>query len=406
MTILPNQSPQWNRYTKAFVATAVALLLALAVWRFQEFLQPLLAALILAYVLDPFVEGLARRLRIGRTVALALVYVVFLIILLSFLSMLGVVIYQQAQGLVALLPNMLANLPRTITGFIDANPVYKLGPVTLDIATALDQAQAQLVQSIQPLLSQSGQLLGGAATSVVAQLGWLFLVLVLSIYIARDFPKLSQVLHRLSQQSGHRDDVEALLNAFSHVWQAYLRGQAALCISIGVVTGIFMLILDVRYALILGVIGGVLEFVPYIGPVISVALAILVALFQDSNWFGVDPFTHGLMVMGVGILIQQVENNVFVPRIMGGSLNLHPVIVMIGALMGGSLAGILGVMLSAPILATGQILVQYTWHKMLDLPPFPPPAPRPPAAPPFLQRVFRAWRAFWAAKPLKIIQKK
>lgn len=107
------------------------------------------------------------------------------------------------------------------------------------------------------------------------------------------------------------------------------------------------------------------------------------------------------MVMGAGILIQQVENNVFVPRIMGDSLNLHPVIVMIGAhLMQKSLAGILGVMLSAPILATRQIWCS-TLGIRCSIYHLSPPAFSSARLPPFLQRVFRAWRAFWSAKPFK-----
>ena len=96
----------------------------------------------------------------------------------------------------------------------------------------------------------------------------------------------------------------------------------------------------------------------------------LVALFQDSNRFGLDPLYFGLLVLGVMFLIQQVENNLLVPRIVGSALNLHPLEVMISVLMGASLAGILGAILAAPVLATIKLLGAYAWRKMLDLPPF------------------------------------
>ena len=99
--------------------------------------------------------------------------------------------------------------------------------------------------------------------------------------------------------------------------------------------------------------------------------AILVAFFQGDPSFGLTPLQFALAVAVAMIVIQQIENTLLVPRIVGKALNLHPLLVMVSVIMGASLAGLLGAILAAPIVASLRILGEYAWHKMLDLPPFP-----------------------------------
>jgi hypothetical protein len=165
------------------------------------------------------------------------------------------------------------------------------------------------------------------------------------------------------------------------IWNAFLRGQITLGIVMGLVVGITMAVLNVRYPVVLGLLAGLLEFVPVIGPLIAGTVAVLVALFQPSNWYGLDPVPFALIVLVASILLQQVENNFLVPRILGGSLNLHPVVILVGALVAANLAGVIGLLLSAPILATLRLFGQYVYRKMFDLDPWPerPARPRAPA---------------------------
>src|SRR5690606_4636606 len=98
-----------------------------------------------------------------------------------------------------------------------------------------------------------------------------------------------------------------------------------------------------------------------------------VAVFQSETPFGLQPWSFGLIVLVVMFLVQQVENYVLVPRIVGDALDLHPVEVMVVVLMGSSLAGLLGAVLAAPVFASIKLIGGYVWRKMLDLPPFPEP---------------------------------
>ena len=132
-------------------------------------------------------------------------------------------------------------------------------------------------------------------------------------------------------------------------------------------------ILGVQNAFGLGVLSGLLEFLPVIGPFIGTAAAVLVAFFQPDNYLGLDPVYYALLVLGVMMLIQQIENNLLVPRIVGGALDLHALLVIIGVFMGATMAGLIGAILAAPILASTKLLGTYAWRKMFDLPPFPEP---------------------------------
>jgi predicted PurR-regulated permease PerM len=131
-----------------------------------------------------------------------------------------------------------------------------------------------------------------------------------------------------------------------------------------------MRVVGVRNALILGIIAGVLEIIPNIGPAVAAIPAVLIAYFQGSTYLPLSNGWFALLVIGLYVVIQQLENNILVPRIIGRSLNLHPLVVIIGAIAGASLAGVLGIFLAAPILASLRILGEYFHCKLLDLEPF------------------------------------
>ncbi len=110
------------------------------------------------------------------------------------------------------------------------------------------------------------------------------------------------------------------------------------------------------------------------GPVISALVAVLVALFQPSNPFMLAPFAYALLIVAIFTVIQQIENTVLVPRILGESLNLRPLIVFMAVLAGGALAGIFGILLASPFVATLRLYLSYVYSKVVDMPAKPAPA--------------------------------
>ena len=172
-----------------------------------------------------------------------------------------------------------------------------------------------------------------------------------------------------------------------------MRGQLILGIVVGSIVGIALTIIGMRFALGLALIAGLLEFVPIFGPIISGIIAGLVAFFQSGNWLGLAPLAYTILVLAIFTIIQQVENNILVPRIIGHSLNLNPLIVLVAALAGGILGGVLGVLLAAPIVATLRIWLGYIYRKIVSLETEPEPILVPPVKremPKMVSRI-RSW---------------
>jgi predicted PurR-regulated permease PerM len=173
--------------------------------------------------------------------------------------------------------------------------------------------------------------------------------------------------------NSYQADVQKLGRETKEIWNAFLRGQLLLGLIIGSVTFLLALIVGLPNALLLGLLAGILEFIPNIGPVLAAIPAVLLALSQyESSWLGalVGPFWFAVIVLVLYALVQRVENMYLVPRIIGRSLNLHPLVVLIAAIIGASVAGIFGILLAAPLLATAKLFLTYIYRKLLDQPPF------------------------------------
>jgi predicted PurR-regulated permease PerM len=124
--------------------------------------------------------------------------------------------------------------------------------------------------------------------------------------------------------------------------------------------------------------------------------AALVALFQPTNWLGLSPLAHALIVIIVQILVDQSLDLLVQPRVMGTTLNLHPVFLLVGAIVAASLAGMIGLLLSAPAIATMMLISRYIYRKMADLSPWDPAIDHFPDPPKTQRRSF--WKR-WRRKP-------
>jgi predicted PurR-regulated permease PerM len=229
---------------------------------------------------------------------------------------------------------------------------------------------------------------GGAFTSIVN----LIFLLTLMFYMIRDGRRFGEALVKITPAS-HQNDVRRLLWELAQVWNAYLRGQLLLGVFIGALVLIAALLLGLPSAPILALIAGILEFIPNLGPFLALIPAALFALFSTSTTM---PFLSGvtfaLVVIVVWTIIQNIEAVIVVPRIMGESLNLHPVVVIVGVIAGANIAGILGVLLAAPVIASLRVIAQYLYGKLMDRDPFPEPPRRDTPAPSIIDRVLRALR--------------
>ncbi len=372
-------SPRWSGTTKLVVTLTAVALVAWVLWRFQFLIAPLVAAIMIAYLLNPLITFLSMRLKWSRTLVAALLYLILVMILISLATGLGLYVINQITGLNLNVQQIIADLPSRIDALTHSQFVilgYPIDLSRLDFTTLYNQ----VASAIQPALSQAGTIAGQAASNIAESIGWMVIVMLVSFYFVKDFSGFSGAIDRYASDPGYQHDASRLVSEFGNVWNAFLRGQATLAITIWLVDWIGLTILNVRYAFGIGLLAGLLEFVPTIGPLTAGAIGVGVALFQAGNWFGLSPLPYAVIVALFFFLVQQIENYVLVPRIIGQHLNLHPVLILIGAIMGASLGGILGLLLAAPMMATLKLFGRYAWRKMFDLPPFPEaetPEPKP-----------------------------
>lgn len=377
------ESPLWNRSTKIIVTVAALLLILWVSYRFQSLIGQMVFAAILAYILNPVINMIDHRTPFKRSIGILIVYFFLAVSIIGAIIALGFAAIEQITTLIQQVPTFITETTELIqTTFQNLKPI-SIGPLTINpIEIDWGFLTDQVVNLVEPVLSRSGQIITNIATTAVGLLGILLFVFVISVYFAIEIPRLGGYVSRMANQPGYQYDAERLMREFGRIWSAYLRGQVILGLVIFVVVWIGLAILGVQNALALGILSGLLEFIPVIGPVIGAGAAMLVAFFQPDNYMALSPLAHTGVVFVFMILVQQLENNLLVPRIVGEALDLHPLIVMLAVFMGSSLAGILGAILAAPVGATLKLLTTYAWRKMFDLPPFPDPeAEDPPDAP-------------------------
>lgn len=353
-------SRRWHPFTKQVVLIVILIGLVWALFRFSQVLAPTVIACLLAYVLSPLITWLQRRARIPRALG----------ILLSFLLLLGVISSLPAliiPSLVQQVQDLNVDLERivlTATDWMGQQEVLVFGfPVNLR------SLYSQVGEGLRDLFSPAATGAVSLVVNVASGLLWVIYILVVTFYLLLDGPRLREYFPQLLPPQ-YRDELLRLVEQVDRIWRAFFRGQLVLALTIGSVVTVVAAALGLSNALALGLLAGVLEFLPNIGPAVAALPAVLLALFQGSSYLPLSRWAFALVVILAYVVIQQVENSLLMPRIIGRSVRLHPLVVIVGIVLGASLAGLLGIFLAAPTLATLRILLGYAYRKVLDMEPF------------------------------------
>ncbi len=365
------KSPNWNSSVKIIVALIGIVLIVALLTRFHSFMPAIILAGIVAFLVVPIVRTLHTRFRVPWGLAANVCFLFLILIVITASTATGFVVVQQLQALFLTVQNFLFDLPSILETL--SQQTYVLGPWELDFSQFdLVPMADQLLAAAQPLFGQLSAILASLATGAVEWVVRLIFVLAVSYFLTVDYNRIRASVINTSIP-GFTDDFRRLRIALLGIWNAFLRGQLLVVLLTGFLTWIVFTILGVRFSIGLGVLGGLAKFIPIVGPTTAGAIGALVALFQTGNWFGLTPLGHALLVVASIILLDQSIDYLVVPRIMGTSLNLHPVIILIGLLIGASLAGILGLLLAAPFMATLLLVGRYIYRKIVDLDPWDPP---------------------------------
>ena len=335
------------------IAGAVVLFAILYLGR--SALGPFVVGLVLAYLLDIPVERMAR-IGLPRWVSVLIVYAVFVVVLIQAL-------------LIVLRP-----LGTELATFIREFPSFTAQ--VADMYAHLDLPPA-LRNAVDTWLTDLGKGVGGlnptdllpvvtGIAGIVSSIVGYIIIPVWIFYLIKDRPALTAAAER-SMPAEWRPDARSVSFLALRVFGQWLRGQLFLGLTVGAATFVGLLLLSVtvdpvfgRFAILLSIIAGVLELLPIIGPIIAAIPAVLLALTG-----GIDAAVAAVVLYTV---IQQLENNLLVPKIQGDAVELHPSAVMLALVIGGAIAGLLGAILALPVAAAGRDVFRYLFHR-LDEPP-------------------------------------
>ena len=315
-------------------------------------LTPFVAAALLAYIGDPLADRL-ERLKLPRTVAVIAVFLLTFLVVGLLVLLVGPLIRSQISALLSALPSIVASveqdwLPR-ITEFMDIESGENVG-----FGAFLDR-YGDMAGSWGSTILKSVSKSGGAVAAAVLSL---FLVPILTFYLLRDWDTITAHLSALipSQQ---RSTVVQLARETDEVLGAFLRGQLLVMLALSFIYSLGLSLVGLKFAVAIGVVSGLVSFVPYLGFVFGIGLAALtVALEPNPLW----------MMLGVVVtfsVAQLIEGSFLTPKLVGDRIGLHPVIIIFAIAAGGQLFGFFGILLALPAAAVLSVLVRFAYDRYL-----------------------------------------
>lgn len=337
MSISQETSRRWQML-------AIIITIGLLVWLLAPVLMPFAVAAMLAYLSDPLADRL-ERLGLGRTLAVSIVFVVLILAIAAALLLLVPLIARQIENLVQNFPRYLEWGRDTALPWLQAK--LHLDPKAFDTDRLVDQ--------IKEHIGSIGTVLGTISRSSVSVVAWLtnlVLIPVVWFYLLRDWDRLVAWVDRMLPRSV-QPTVEHLARESDSVLGAFVRGQLLVMLALAIYYGVALTLVGISVGPLIGMVAGLLSFVPYLGFITGFAAAIIASLVQYGDW------AHLLMVVGVFVVGQLLEGYVLVPRLVGEKIGLHPVAVIFAVLAGGYLFGFLGVLLALPAASVILVLLRY-----------------------------------------------
>ncbi len=315
-------------------------------------LTPFIAAALLAYIGDPLADRL-ERLKLPRTLAVVVVFLLTVLVLALLILLVGPLIKSQISALFSALPNIIVSVEQewlpSIMRFLGVEPGDDVGMGAF-LARYSDMA-GTWASTILKSVSKSG---GAVATAVLS----LFLIPILTFYLLRDWDRILAHLSALIP-TRERATVLRLARETDEVLGGFLRGQLLVMFALAVIYSTGLSLVGLKYAVAIGVVSGLVSFVPYLGFVFGIGLAALTVVLEPN------PLWLMVGVVVTFTVAQLLEGSFLTPKLVGDRIGLHPVIIIFAVAAGGQLFGFFGILLALPAAAVLSVLVRFAFDRYL-----------------------------------------
>lgn len=323
-----------------YLFTKLAPFLLAIVSFFVTILTPFLIAMVISYVLNPLVNVLNRR-KVPRPIAVILIYLCFIVFV-------TVITMNALPSLVTQLKDVSEHIPQLMAQIQVWIEEYRNNQYSLPESVRIG-IESSLVNIEKTVTSGITKLLGGFG-SMVNYVLLMFLVPFLAFYMLRDMELIERFIMKLIPTKNRKDWIRLFKN-IDEALGNYIRGQLFVCLIVGLLAYVGYIFIDLPFPMVLAIIVGIANVIPYIGPFIGAAPALLIALTESTNL--------ALSVVIVNVIIQLIESNVLSPIIVGKSLHIHPLMIIFALLIGGEVAGVPGLVLAVPFFAVMKVIIQH-----------------------------------------------
>ncbi len=316
---------------------------------FTTLFAPVLIAGFLYYLLNPLVELLTNRLKIKRIFSIIIVFVLLVVALVLLISSVIPNLVIQLAQLAENIPAFATQVENWFYNFADSdlfNQIFQ----QVDIMDQLEKMNLSYGTLIQRFLSGLSNSLGSIVGSIASTTMTIVTAPFILFYMLKDGDKVVPNIEKVIPEA-RREQVKELLGKLNKTLSNYISGQGIECLFVATFTFLGYWLVGIEYAFLFGMIAGVTNLIPYLGPYLGLLPAVFVTIFNE-------PF-KALLCCVVVLIVQQLDGNIIYPNVIGKSLAIHPLTIIIVLLVAGNIAGLLGIFLGVPFYAVCRTIVLF-----------------------------------------------
>lgn len=358
------ESPRWNWTTKLVAGLA---LVALTIWllvQFQNFLGPIITAVILAYLFHPIATFLQEKVKIPWRFAVTIIYVIFILSVMGGITWGGLALTDQIQNLIRFINNNIDKLPDLVEDITQRT--YEIGPFTFDLRRLnWDEIANEIVSTLQPLLGQIGSFASSIATGAANIVSWFLVIFLISYFLLVESEGVPGKLLNI-KIPGYSQDFKRIGSELNRIWNAFIRGEFLIVLVSQIIYTILLGSLGLQFFLGLAAIASIGQLIPYIGAWVTWISFGLVALFQSNPPLNLPSGIYMIIVLALSMIANTIIDSIIRTKVMAESLKVHPALVLMGALIGVQLFGVIGIVIAAPVMASIKLILTYVIKKLSD----------------------------------------